>query len=197
MIISVRSLSERLDILEEEAKCNMSKSTQDLFRINLKDIYERLDKLEIQPETELDDSFDKNLLVEMVTGINKLKEYHVRQIDENRHVGRVLDELECHQKGCDETWCKSNNKIEELESKFEHQFIKNKAFFYELKKLKEKIGYVEKKVDVLYEKVEVINALYSPCRNPNKCPVCVGMGGFVSTEPNECPACDGKGIVWG
>lgn len=32
---------------------------------------------------------------------------------------------------------------------------------------------------------------------PHKCPVCEGMGGFLSTEPNTCHACEGKGIVWG
>lgn len=83
-------------------------------------------------------------------------------------------------------------RVEKLEDKLEEEsdnieqhaeFINN--IYKKINKLEREIQNMGTAISIKYDK------------KPHKCPVCEGMGGFLSTEPNMCPACDGKGIVWG
>jgi len=101
--------------------------------------------------------------------------------------------------GCDEL----DKKIEKLEQRFQElcgrEVLDRQAIFSEIDRLKVKVGYVDKKIDELFTKVEVINALASPCRKPHKCPVCDGKGEWLEQyglQHKYCACCERKGVVW-
>jgi len=135
-------------------------------------------------------------VMELVTRIESLHEFKLRQIDENRKISRRVDglfeTLEAYNQDAEHLDSSLPKRIEKLEQLNQQCFEANpiKAIYDKFEKIESKIACLMQKSTLNDEK------------RPFKCPVCDGRGVHKKEMDPKilnfevCLTCKGNGIVW-